>query len=41
MVQGNVKPWSYELACTAGSLNSALGPPTDVNPQESKSKWDV
>lgn len=41
MVQGNVKPWSYELACTAESLNSALGPPTDVSPQESKSKWDV
>lgn len=41
MVQCNVKPWSYELASTAESLNSALGPPTDVSPQESKSKWDV
>lgn len=41
MVQANVKPRSYELISTTESLNSALEPPTDVSPQESKSKWDV
>lgn len=41
MVQCSVKFCSYELASTTESLNSALGPPTDVSPQESKSKWDV
>lgn len=41
MVQCNVKSWSYELASATESLNSAVGPPTDVSPQESKSKWDV
>lgn len=41
MVQCYAKPWSYELASTTESLNSALGPPMDVSPQESKSERDV